>query len=116
MFQGFSAFTALMIGVLSLLPQTPEAPVTFPGIDKLFHAVSYAVLAFLMTGSLKNRRWSHMACILIACVVYGGLLEILQRYTGRTPEGLDLLFDGLGALFGGLAGRRYFNRKNPAQP
>lgn len=57
-----------------------------------------------------------MACILIACVVYGGLLEILQRYTGRTPEGLDLLFDGLGALFGGLAGRRYFNRKNPAQP
>ena len=47
----------------------------------------------------------HKTTILFTIIIsslYGGLIEFLQGFTGRTPEGLDLLFDSAGAATGVL--------------
>lgn len=66
------------------------------------HLSAYIVLAlsmcFILPPSIKPIR--TILIVLIISSLYGAVIEYLQGFTGRTPEGLDLLFDSAGAAVG----------------
>lgn len=68
--------------------------------DKSLHFTAYFGLASMATVVLGVRRetlWAVLALILL-----GGLLEILQGYTGRDPDIYDELANTLGAIGGAV--------------
>ncbi|HWF62999.1 MAG TPA: VanZ family protein, partial [Rhizomicrobium sp.] len=83
---------------------TPHPP-GFSGIlawDKADHFIAYFGLASMATMVLDlNRR---LAWTLLALVLMGGLLEILQGYTGRDPEILDFVANSMGTISGAAIG------------
>ena len=70
--------------------------------DKSLHFTAYFGLAGMATVALKARRQAIWA--VLGLVVLGGLLEILQGFTGRDPDIYDELANTLGAFTGGAAG------------
>jgi len=97
------------IAVLSLIPKPPEIPVGIHFADKIAHFIAYVVLSFLVFASISQGRRGGpaLAAVLIVtvvCVLFGGLIEILQMFTGRHPEFWDLTADTIGAVCGALAG------------
>ncbi len=88
---------ALVIAVLTLAPMPSGGP---PGSDKLYHALAFGALAFPLP--LVRPR---MAIYVFLCVlVYGGVIELIQPYFGRSAEWADFWADGLGAALGATAG------------
>lgn len=88
----FVAYLAL----LSWQLLTPVTVITAGNWDKLYHMVSFAVLAGLAI--LAWRNYSSRA-IAIALIGYAALTEILQHFIpGRSFEVLDWLADGLGVV------------------
>lgn len=91
-----------LIGYLSLIP-SPPAPLRFPHADKLEHLLSYALLMGWFC-QLYSARWQRI-CLALACVAYGGIIELLQGWSGyRTADWMDLLADSLGVALGWLLG------------
>ena len=85
----------VVVTVLSLLPASPDAPST--GWDKTDHLLGFGLLAILACQSWPQRHVAALAGLL----VYGGLIEVLQSFTGyRFAEWSDLLADALGLLLG----------------
>ena len=100
---------AASILVLSLVPNHPQIRGGFHLADKIAHFIAYLVLSFLVIVSYfegKRGRTALAAFVIVAvsCVLFGGLIEILQRFTGRLPELWDLAADVLGAAVGSLLG------------
>ena len=103
---------ASIILVVSLIPGMPKSS-KMPHIDKIGHGVAYALLAFLLFGVLRipvrSETWTIILSLL-GCVVYGGIIELLQGVTGRSSEFLDLVSDFAGSSAGAslamLASRR----------
>jgi len=100
---------AAAIVILSLIPKPPEIPGGFHSADKIAHFIAYLVLSFLVFTSVSEERTfgNRLSAILIVaglCLFYGGLIEILQMFTGRQPELLDLAADLIGAVCGALVG------------
>ena len=72
--------------------------------DKVAHFAAYAVLS-LVTSLAFGRHRSPAALVLLALLVFGGALELLQAAGGvRTGDWLDLLANTLGIMAGGAAG------------
>jgi VanZ family protein len=104
-----AAVVAVGILVLSLLPKPPEIPIGFSFADKIAHFAAYLILGFLTLTSISGGKRTRLALsavltVIGLCVFYGGLIEILQMFTGRQPEFLDLTADLVGAIFGALLG------------
>lgn len=97
-------FIALAILILSLIPRPPELIREFSLGDKFMHLAAYIALAFSMCFVLPPsfRPGTTFVSVFIISSLYGALIEFLQRFTGRSPEGLDLLFDAAGAALGVL--------------
>lgn len=96
---------ALLIAVLTLTP-TPHLPGNGHHLDKLAHMIAFFVLV-VPTAALWPRA---SAWIGLLAVLYGGVIEVIQPYTGRSAEFGDLLADGIGVGLGILVGtalRRY---------
>lgn len=94
---------ALVIGVLALAPLS--VPQGVPGTDKTHHVIAFAVLV-LPVSVLSPRT---LIWLLPMAIAYGGLIEIIQPYTGRFGEWKDLWADIVGVIIGaavGLASRR----------
>ncbi len=93
---------ALSILILSLIPRAPQI-IEAKNIDKLEHYLAYLILGFLLFINIneesRNRYISGIITVIL-CVLYGGIIEFLQKYTGRTPDLLDLLADFAGSLSG----------------
>ena len=76
------------------------------GKDKLAHAALFALLGWFWHAAARGRdaRGASglvLVVILIALVSWGGLIELLQGWSGwRSAEASDLLADGLGAAAG----------------
>jgi VanZ family protein len=96
----------LIILVLSLLPPS-ETPGSFlfqiPYGDKLLHFLFYLILGvFWLLAIPAFRNTSHKMVrisIILACIVFGGIIEILQGFSGfRTMDAYDWLADAAGAL------------------
>lgn len=86
------------------MPRTPDWKLL--AFDTAAHAGVFAVLAVLSWVALRQqRRWPALAQrpavpVLVGCVLFGGLIEILQYVmaVGRQAEWSDLAGDSLGAL------------------
>ena len=100
------ASVAVAILVLSLLSKPPLDFSLFAGADKVKHWFGYTVLGFLTYISWKNPASGKLLSLLISvvsCTFYGGIIEVLQHYTGRDPDIYDMLADLAGALTGSIA-------------
>lgn len=79
-----------------LTPHPPRWTAQF--WDKSLHFTAYFGLAAMATLILGIRR--RLLAALVALIVFGGLLEILQGYTGRDPDLLDELANTIGVVAG----------------
>src|SRR5665213_1028972 len=94
-----------------------SAPIFFPGFDKLAHCGFFFVLVILWCyGLIRNRSsrtllYKPVLLIIFFAVVYGGLIELLQKYlfTWRSGEWDDLFADAIGASMGGFGVLITFN-------
>jgi VanZ family protein len=68
--------------------------------DKLLHFTAYFGLAAMATVILGVNRRTALA--LVGLVVLGGVLEVLQGFTGRDPEVLDEIANIVGVFSGFL--------------
>jgi VanZ family protein len=107
---------ALLILILSLLPYTPAG---FGQLsDKATHLIAYSVLAcsFIFAFSAGKIHFILLSFISITvCTLYGGLIEILQNFTHRSPELLDFLADFLGSVTGTLIAAAFIVAKRKWQ-
>ena len=97
---------AIAILVLSILPEPPVSLNLFAGMDKVQHWIAYTVLGFLVFLTLQTRGGNkalYLALTVIACSMYGGIIEVLQGFTGRSPEIADFFINMLGAGCGAIA-------------
>ncbi|MGC9953928.1 MAG: VanZ family protein [Rhizomicrobium sp.] len=83
-----------------LTPNPPDLEVVI--WDKILHFIAYFGLAGLATVALEARRPAVWAVLVLA--VLGGMLEILQGFTGRDPSFYDEIANILGAAMGGCSG------------
>ena len=100
----------IFISVGTLSPED-EIPVFLISLnDKLIHATIYFLasgLIFLgyVRYNLKNQiPLGFLICVLLLCILYGGLIEILQYYLvpGRTGDWNDFIANSTGALISAL--------------
>ena len=75
-------------------------------MKSLDHFLAYTVLGFFVFLSIykKGLYFPSFLVTLISCTIYGGAIELLQKYTGRKPELFDFLMDSAGAGCGALLG------------
>lgn len=90
---------ALAIGVLTLSPST-GVPHGIWGLDKIAHASAFLVLV-LPTAALWPRISAKVGAL---AVVYGGAIELIQPFAGRSAELGDLVADGIGVGLGIIVG------------
>jgi VanZ family protein len=83
-----------------LSPEAVAAEMNFS--DKALHFIAYFGLAGILCVALKGDRRVLTMTVLIA--VFGGVLEILQGFTGRDPDIYDELTNILGAATGAGTG------------
>jgi len=98
-----------MIWALSTAPPANIPEIGVVGIDKVAHAVVFAVLAVLLARTLYGERptrpaWLIFMLAVAACVLYGGLSEYHQAMgvVGRTGSAWDLAADAAGAFVGAV--------------
>jgi len=98
---GWRIIGILMVGIVwwgCLTPSPPDIPQPFFDFDKLEHGFAYLVLAAWFAAICKSRRQRIVLVVLL--IVMGGMIEILQHYTGRDAEWFDWFADIAGALLG----------------
>lgn len=86
---------AAAIAVVTLTPSAPSGG-GIPGLDKVFHGVGFALLAF----PLSFVRPRSALWVILAAIAYGALIEGIQPTFGRSAEWADLLADAVGAIAG----------------
>ncbi len=95
---------SVMITISSSIPNLKVSNVV-PETDKLVHITIFAILAFLLSGTLyKNTRpWKRVAQVLLLTILFGYLDELHQSMVvGRVSSLWDLLADGIGGLTGAM--------------
>ncbi|MBT3272472.1 MAG: VanZ family protein [Spirochaetales bacterium] len=96
---------AVGILVLSLLPETPLSVTYLMGLDKVQHWLAYTCLGFLVLLTIQGRKGVlllYFGLSVFACTMYGGLIEVLQGFTGRNPDIADFFVNMFGASAGGV--------------
>lgn len=99
-----AVFWAILIFYLSNQPSI-DAPMLFPGQDKLFHLVVFGILGFLVMGTLQTSqngyRQQQLWLVALAVMLYGISDEFHQYFVpGRSVDVYDVLADALGGLLG----------------
>jgi VanZ family protein len=99
-----AVFWAILIFYLSSQPSI-DAPMLFPGQDKLFHLIVFGILGFLVMGTLQppqnGYRQQQLWWVAVAVMLYGISDEFHQYFVpGRSVDGYDVLADALGGLLG----------------
>jgi len=89
----------IVIAFLSLLKIGPQ-PISFNHLDKIEHCIAYATLGFLWLLS-KNSTQKTNYIIVVFCILYGILIEVLQSTTSyRTFDYVDMLANSVGVGIG----------------
>ncbi len=99
-----TAGLAILIAVFTLSPP-PEEPGP-AGIDKLFHALAFAILVRPL--SLHSPR--ALVWLIPAAAIFGGAIELIQPSVGRGREFMDFVADLAGVGLGAFIGL-FFRRK-----
>ena len=83
--------------VLALWPQPHPKEPWFPGFDKVEHALSFALLAWIGVRAGYRRLWP----LAVGLVLLGGAIEVAQGFTAtRTADWRDWLADAAGIAVG----------------
>jgi VanZ family protein len=93
----------LIVSILTLLPGRDLPDVHIVNFDKMAHFAVFGLLEWLyLKWICLGRSISKPGLITLACVAYGGLIEILQGafYIDRYADFWDFLFNSLGCLGG----------------
>ncbi len=117
---------AVMIYVVCIV-RVPEPEVggllNIPGLDKIVHAVLYAVLSALIVRGAQRDKLPPLDLHLLVfglCIVFGLVIEVTQMMTPyRAFELADVLADGVGAALGLFAWHRlmmHFGRRTRLYP
>jgi VanZ family protein len=103
-------FTIAIVG-LSLF-KLPSTNVEVKNIDKLYHSVAYLSLAFAWLVSFYKQK-SKKIPIIIACIVFGIIIEVLQSTLTnyRTGDYLDVFANTFGVLLALLFFNLIFKKK-----
>lgn len=102
---------AVGILVLSLLPKPPFSATVFIGMDKIQHWIAYTVLGFLVFLTIRGPGLHiifYVGLSVFSCTMYGGLIEVLQGFVGRSPEIADFFVNLFGAIAGSIFGLGFF--------
>ncbi len=92
---------ALLVASIAMLSPSEPKPLVLPGEDKLWHLLTFAVLAFLADAGWPDKGFS--AAKYLPLCAYGIGIEILQSYIPNRQFGFDdLIADGAGLLLYGL--------------
>lgn len=96
----FTIGLTLCIAVVTLIPI--DVPEIIAGNDKSYHLIAFTALTF--PSAVLYPKALFRVSIVAAC--YGGLIEVLQPFVGRSGEWADfwanLVGVALGAAIGGL--------------
>jgi VanZ family protein len=94
-------------GLIYLLSDQPGMDVIplFPGQDKVFHAIVFGVLGFLVLGAMHTGANGYSPTqvwtAVVLTAIYGMLDEFHQRFVpGRTADTWDVVADTSGAMLG----------------
>ena len=68
----------ICIAYLSLIKTTNFPVIAISNIDKFYHLIAYFVLTFSWLLTLKKSKYKYKYKVLIACVLYGIILEVFQ--------------------------------------
>lgn len=71
--------------------------------DKALHFIAYFGLAAMAAAAFKNRRPAILASL--GLIVLGGVLEIVQGFTGRDMSFYDELANTVGVIAGAVSAR-----------
>ena len=106
-YQAPAIVLALVIFILSSIPDLPSPKLEIKFHDKIAHFFIYAILGLLISRAFLNQhrfpRWrkSHTLIALILGVLYGISDEYHQLYVpGRSADVLDVVADSLGVIAG----------------
>jgi len=90
----------IVISCLSLI-KTPKIDTGFSNIDKLYHLFAYFTLNLFWLFSFYKKS-SLKYFIVLACLIYGILIEVIQHTltTYRTGDYKDAIANTLGSIFG----------------
>lgn len=102
----------ICIAYLSLIKTTNFPVNAISNIDKFYHLIAYFVLTFSWLLTLKKSKYKYK--VLIACVLYGIILEVFQTTLTeyRAGEMLDFLANTLGGLIALGAFSLFFKKKH----
>ena len=124
-YQGPALTWALFILIICSVPfgEVGKSTLFFPGFDKVTHCGLFFVLAVLISRGLLRKggrglfSFATAAGALFTTLIYGGLIEVLQRYffTWRSGEWDDLFCDTVGACMGVFAILLTLNAANDAK-
>lgn len=92
--------TLLISGLITILALAPVSSKGGPGSDKLHHFTAFAALAFPLPFVRPRFFWPVLATV----ILYGGMIELTQRYFGRHAELGDFVAGSLGAIVGAPLG------------
>ena len=102
----------ISIAYLSLIKTNNFPKIAIYNIDKLYHLIAYFGLTFSWLLALKKPKYKYK--VLIACVLYGIIIEVLQRALTvyRTGELFDFLANSVGVLLALLIFNLFFKKKH----
>ncbi|MDO6421114.1 VanZ family protein [Saccharophagus degradans] len=66
----------------------------------LFFAIAFVFSALLAATRYKNKPFHIAFVVLVASLVFGGLVELIQGFIGREPSWSDMWLDAQGAIAG----------------
>ena len=97
----------IFIAILSLIKTDNILLESFSNSDKVYHAITYffLMLSWLYTFHKKEAFNKNVKYVILACFIYGIIIEVLQGVTTtyRTASYLDMLANGSGVVLAVLA-------------
>jgi VanZ family protein len=110
-YQRLTILWALFVFVMCTVKineQVSDEPMFFPGFDKLVHSGFFFLLVVLCCNGIIRKQSKRLlpyktaAAVTIACILFGGVIEVLQStvFTWRDGDWTDLFADSVGACMG----------------
>lgn len=100
--------TVLTVAMLWPINQPPPAP---DGSDKVVHLIAFAALAFPLA---RTGRFGLIP-VFVGASAFGGIIELIQPYVGRSAEMQDWIADIVGVALGIILAQLYrrFRKRHP---
>lgn len=98
----------LTVAMLWPINQPPPAP---DGSDKVVHLIAFAALAFPLA---RTGRFGLIP-VFVGASAFGGIIELIQPYVGRSAEMQDWIADIVGVALGIILAQLYrrFRKRHP---